>query len=69
MLEITMTTITVHSFSIYNIMHDAYLPCRGKATEEKIDELGGKVIPHTAEEIDDSLLTETGRYHDPESKS
>ena len=40
-----MATITVHSFSVYNIMQDAYLPCRGKATKEKIEELGGKIIP------------------------
>lgn len=62
-----MPIVTVHSFAIYNIMHDAYLPCRGKATEEKIKSLGGKIIPHTAEEVDESVLTETGRYHEPET--
>lgn len=38
---------------------------KGKATLETIESLHGIVIENTEQSIDDSLLNETERYHEP----
>lgn len=63
-----MSTITVYSFLVPDIQQGCHVPAKGKATREKIKSLHGEVIEQTAEVIDDSLLTETGRYHEPNLK-
>lgn len=59
-----MANITVHSFMVPDIREGILVEAKGKATRETIDALHGAVIEHTEQIIDDSLLNETGRYHE-----
>ena len=64
-----MAKITVHNFLVPNIREDRFDIAKGKATEETIKSLPGCVVlDGTAEIIDDSLLTPSGRYHAPALK-
>ena len=59
-----MATITVHSFEVPDIIEGCLVKAKGKATQEKIKSLYGEIIPYTAQDIDESLLNKTGRYHE-----
>jgi len=59
-----MATVTVHNFKVPDIREGALVEAKGKATRETIASLHGAVIAHTEQIIDDSLLNETGRYHE-----
>jgi len=61
-----MSKITVYSFLLPDLEQGIHVPAKGKATREKIESLHGKIVEHTAEVIEESLLTETGRYHEPD---
>ncbi len=64
-----MSLITVYSFRYYDPEHDANRLGAGKCTRDEILRKGWEVIENTAEEIDSSLLTDTGRYYPPQSNS
>ena len=58
-----MATVIVYNFRLYNEQHGTFLDAKGKCTRELIESLNGQVLEDTAEEIDENLLSETGRYH------
>lgn len=60
-----MSLITVYSFRYYDKENDAYRLGVGKCTKDKILRNEWVAIESSAEDIDSSLLTETGRYHPP----
>lgn len=62
-----MTKITVYNFRVPDIREGQLVLAKGKCTRELVASFHGEVIESTAEEIDDSLLNATGRYHPPES--
>jgi hypothetical protein len=59
-----MAKITVHCFMVPDIIEGVLVEAKGKATKETVAALHGAVIEHTEQTIDDSLLNETGRYHE-----
>ena len=63
-----MAKVTVHNFVVPDIIEGDYVPAKGKATTEMIASFHGKVVAHTAEVIDESLLNATGRYHQPKDQ-
>lgn len=63
-----MAKITVHSFMVPDIIEGVLVEAKGKATRETVSALHGAVIEHTEQTIDDSLLNETGRYHEAQNR-
>lgn len=60
-----MSLITVYSFRYYDPENDADRLGAGKCTSDEILRKGWVAIESSGEEIDSSLLTNTGRYHSP----
>jgi hypothetical protein len=65
-----MSKNMVYPFTYYNGEHGSRFRCNGMITKEKFNELREKnndkdyqLIESEGEEIDDSLLNESGRYH------
>lgn len=58
-----MTTITVYNFLVPDIHEGDFVAAKGKATIKQIEKLYGKVVDGSAETIDESMLTDSGRYH------
>ena len=65
-----MALVTVYNFEVSDIQQGAFLPAKGKCTRETIAAIGAsaRIIENTAEEVDDSLLTHSGRYYDPQER-
>ena len=62
-----MTTITVYAFTMYNDEQGIHVRAHGmvpKETVEKIDT--AKIIKTESKQIDDSELTQSGRYYEEE---
>jgi len=60
-----MPTITVYPFTIYDPKQDRHERAKGMATEKMIQTIpGSTVIYSESKQIDDSDLTQSGRYHD-----
>jgi hypothetical protein len=65
-----MAIVTVYSFEVADdIRQDAFFLAKGKCTRETIAAMGpsARIIESTGEEVDDSLLTHSGRYREPEN--
>jgi hypothetical protein len=60
-----MKTVTVHKFKVWDISVGDYVVQSTKSTAERIKEIGGDIIPGTAEEVDPADLDDQGRYHRP----
>jgi len=67
-----MSNIDVYSFDYFNLEHGCRFPCRGMITKEKLSELKQEypekeyqIFTDSRVEIDESKLSETGRYHPP----
>ena len=58
-----MAMITVYNFLVPDIHEGGLVPAKGKCTREMVKSLYGEIIEGTGEDIDDSSLNETGRYH------
>lgn len=63
-----MATVTVYNFEIPDIREGDYVPAKGKSTEETIKSFHGRLIEGTAEIVDESLLSDTGRYYPANEK-
>ena len=64
-----MSIITVYSFRYHDPEQNSEVLGAGKCTRDEILGKGWIVIEATAEDVDSSLLTITGRYHPPQSNS
>ncbi len=60
--------VTVHGFKKWSQKEGENIPSRYKCTADWIQEIGGEIIPWTAEEVDESALDSDGRY-DPKAQS
>jgi hypothetical protein len=56
--------VTVHHFKVYDPANDSWIIPQRKSTMERIESPGirGLVIPGTAEDVDQMLLDDQGRY-------
>lgn len=56
--------VTVHHFKVYDASNDSWIVPQRKSTIERIQNpaIRGVVIPGTAEEVDERLLDDQGRY-------
>jgi hypothetical protein len=59
-----MSMVTVYSFLLYDPQQDVFVRARGKCIREKIELIGGHIIEDTAQNVDETLLNENGRYHE-----
>ena len=59
---------TVHSFTLLHEENGTRVMSTTKRTAEQIADMGGEVVPNTAEEIDEAALIENGAYLRPDSK-
>ena len=64
-----MSIITVYSFRYHNQEQGQDILGAGKCTRDEITKKGWMIIESSAEDIDSSLLTATGRYYPPQSNS
>ncbi|UCV02451.1 hypothetical protein [Dechloromonas denitrificans] len=62
-----MSIITVYSFRYHDQEQGLDTLGEGKVTQDKITKNGWMIIESSAEDIDSSLLTTTGRYYPPQS--
>ena len=53
---------TVHNFKIWDHQRGENVVPERKSTTARIKELGGKIVPGTAEEVDEATIDEHGRY-------
>lgn len=61
-----MAAITVYHFTYYNPQQDSHEKADGLCTEETISRIGGAtIIRSLPKQIDDSQLTQSGRYYEP----
>ena len=58
---------TVHNFTLWDLFAGQRIMLAYKCTPERIAELGGEVVPYTAEEVDESDLNDDGVYLPPAS--
>jgi hypothetical protein len=58
----------VHNFSLWGHFAGRRIMLAYKCTLERIAELGGEVVPYTAEEVEEAVLSEDGVYVRPESE-
>jgi len=63
-----MGKVTVYQFWRYDGATDQSTPSPTKRTAAEIERLGFKLIPETAEEVEESDLDEHGRY-DPKKSA
>ena len=63
-----MTIVTVYNFEVSDIQQGAYVLAKGKCTRETVAEIGpsARIIEGTGQEVDESLLTQSKRYYEPE---
>ena len=62
-----MKTVTVYNFEVSDIRMGQYVPAKYKAPRAYIESHGNaRVIEGTGEEVDESLLAESGQYHGPQ---
>jgi hypothetical protein len=54
--------VTVYHFRAWNPGTDEYIVPDRKSPAERIERIGGTILPGTAEEVEDSVLDEHGRY-------
>ena len=54
----TMTTkaVLVHRYKVYDVTKDDYLVSTRMATPEKIEKIGGEIIPGTGLEVSEDLV-------------
>jgi len=66
-----MAIVTVYDFEVSDIHQGVYLPAKGKCTREVIAEFGpsARIIEGSGQAVDDSLLTQSKRYYEPEENS
>ena len=57
--------VTVHRFKVWDIRTGDYVVQPLKSPAERIKQVGGEIIPGTAEEVDPSALDGEGRYGGP----
>jgi hypothetical protein len=57
-----MATVTVHHYLIWDRQNGRSVKPAMKTTIERIDLVGGKLVPGTGEEVDVSALDARGRY-------
>ena len=60
--------VTVHYFKKWHQQQGEYIVQPRKSPADRIQEIGGQIIPGTDEEVDESALDSEGRY-DPEPQS
>ncbi len=60
--------VTVYHFKVWDQQQGEYIIQPLKSPADRIQEIGGKIIPGTAENVDVSALDSEGRY-DPKSQS
>jgi hypothetical protein len=61
-----MATITVYPYTIYNPKNKSHGLAKGMCTEDVISKIkDSKAIRESAINIDDSELTQSGRYYAP----
>ena len=65
-----MATVTVYNFEVSDIQQGIFLLAKGKCTRQVIAELGpsARIIEGSGQEVDDSLLTQSKRYYEPDKK-
>ena len=63
-----MAIVTVYNFEVSDIQQDAYILAKGKCTRETIAEIGpsARIIEGTGQDVEESLLTQSKRYYEPE---
>lgn len=59
--------ITVHHFRVYDAKTDVWISPPRKSPVERINRVGGQIIPGTGEDVNASALDEQERY-DPRPK-
>ena len=66
-----MAIVTVYNFEVSDIQQGAYVLAKGKCTREAVAEIGprARIIECTGQEIDESLLTQSKRYYEPEEEA
>ena len=57
---------TVHNFTLWDHLAGKRIMLAYKCTQERIEKLGGEIVPYTAEEVDESDLDDDGIYIPPE---
>jgi hypothetical protein len=58
----SMSIVTVYSSEYYDEEQSAFFEVKGKCTKEKIESMGWRILKNTAQNVDEELLNETGRY-------
>jgi len=66
-----MSIVTVYNFEVSDIQQGVYSLAKGKCTRETIAEIGpsARIIEGSGQDVDDSLLTHSKRYYEPEEKA
>jgi hypothetical protein len=54
--------VTVHRFKLADPTTGGWSVQLIKCTEQRIAQMGGRIIAHTAEQVDPSLIDSEGRY-------
>jgi hypothetical protein len=59
-MEATMAAVIVYNYTVYDQGKHIRVP--SKRTAEMIAKIGGRIIPDTAQAVDERELREDGRY-------
>jgi hypothetical protein len=57
-----MATVTVYQFLTWDHQNGRSVTSRTKSTLERIQLIGGKIVPGTAEDVDTAAIDAAGRY-------
>lgn len=57
-----MEKVTVHQYLTWDHQNGRSVASQAKATAERIQFVGGKIVPGTGEEVDPAALDGRGRY-------
>lgn len=60
--------VIVHHFKVYDAASDSWIVPTRKSPVERIERIGGVIIPGTEEDVDRSVLDEQDRY-DPRART
>ena len=61
-----MSIVTVYSSEYYDEEQGVFFKVKGKCTKEKIESMKWRIVENTAQNVDETLLNEHGRYHEEE---
>lgn len=57
-----MAKVAVHNYLVWDHLRGRSVSPRMKATVERIEAVGGKIVPGTAEQVEDSALDGRSSY-------